>query len=347
MSVTWTEYLRVPDAHTATATCRQRCRVAFQHQRANLLRILDALAPARVACLGAGALNDIPYDHLIQSGTTVDLIDWIPGAIEAGIDQSIITRDESGVPRCVYCHPAVESPGRFCENYVQPPSPGEGVCEHFAARLDEPDRCAAFARGDRPNIVYADITAGFATAFGRDILDALHDCRSWKQAFARAVSLVDHADRERTPLPLPDQCADLVTSSMVVSQFEHEPYDYFSRCALERLGSPSPAEQERLQPTMDALRSTLLRRQLARHCDEIARILAPDGRAYLSFELFHLSPFPDRWFVVEGMPSLLDIFGQRFLFDFDIIPQSETVTRFQVADEPSLVLSLVLAPKPD
>ena len=71
-----------------------------------------------------------------------------------------------------------------------------------------------------------------------------------------------------------------------------------------------------------------------------------ENPAYLSFELFHLSPFPDRWFVVEGMPSLLDIFGQRFLFDFDIISQSEAVTRFQVADEPSLVLNLVLAPKP-
>ena len=105
MSVTWDKYLRIPDADAATTTCRQRCRAAFQHQRANILRVLDAVVPSTVACFGAGALNDIPYEHLVRSGTTLHLIDWIPGAMEAGIDHAVISRGEVGALRCAYCQP--------------------------------------------------------------------------------------------------------------------------------------------------------------------------------------------------------------------------------------------------
>ncbi len=52
---------------------------AFQSQRANLLHCLRELKPRTVACLGSGALSDIPLRELLQNTGTVYLIDWVPG----------------------------------------------------------------------------------------------------------------------------------------------------------------------------------------------------------------------------------------------------------------------------
>ena len=66
------------------------CLPAFASQRSTSERIARELQPAVVACLGAGALNDIPFDYLIGSQATVHLVDWMQGSIDFGLTRSII-----------------------------------------------------------------------------------------------------------------------------------------------------------------------------------------------------------------------------------------------------------------
>ena len=87
-----------------------RFREAFEEQRTNITPVFEAKSPKVIACLGAGVLNDIPYDLFVRSGARVHLVDWMPSSIEAGIDRSIIDVGENGCPRCAYCDPSVECP---------------------------------------------------------------------------------------------------------------------------------------------------------------------------------------------------------------------------------------------
>ena len=130
---------------------------------------------------------------------------------------------------------------------------------------------------------------------------------------------------------------------MVMSQFDQEPDDYFAHQAADLLGPPTAKEEKQLLPVMKALHEVLLRRQVEQHCEEIRRILAPDGYCYMSFEMFHVVPAAAQWFLVEGMAKALEIVGRHFLFDFDLIPHHQPMTRFQTGDTPSLVFSFMLA----
>ena len=145
-------------------------------------------------------------------------------------------------------------------------------------------------------------------------------------------------------LDIADASVDLVTSSMVLSQFEHEPYDYLAHQAAERIGPPRPRDEKKLRPVLESLRGTLVAGQVERHLDEIARILAPDGRCFMSFELFHFDPAVDRWFMVREMHDALARITQRFRFDFDTAPAEDGVMRFENRGRHSLVHSFLLAP---
>lgn len=345
MSVTWDEYLSVPDAPGKFGECRTQCHASYLEQRKRIERLIEATKPETVACLGAGGLNDIPYATLIRSGAAIQLVDWVPGSIDAGIDLSIIQTDEDGAPRCVYCDPTVQGPERYCRHFHDS-SPRSRVCEQYRPVSQTDDRCAVYERGEEPSVHYEDATAGYASAFGRCIFDELQTVRTWKQAFARAWDVADRVRRHRTSLSIKDASVQLVTSSMIVSQFEHEPYGFFARRAADRLGPPSVDVEQRLASAMESLRSTLFASQVERHCQEIKRILTPDGYCYMSFEFFHAMPGRPHWFMVQGVATAMEIISQHFTFNFDNITESELVTRFQTGDEPSMVLSMVLQAHP-
>ncbi|MCH8210685.1 MAG: hypothetical protein IIB99_04870 [Planctomycetes bacterium] len=346
MTVTWKDYLSAHkgDAETYRECCL-RFREAFEQQRANITRVFEARSPKVVACLGAGVLNDIPYDLFVRSGAKVHLVDWMPSSIEAGIGLSIIDVDENGCPRCVYCDPSVECPEAYCRHYRRQKSSDTAVCDEYKQAPSDPPRCAAFARGDEPDVRYEDVTGGYASEFGHRVPQTLRGVRTWKQAFVEISDLAQRVKSHRTPLSIDDDSVDLVTSSMVVSQLDEEPYDYFSYRAGELLGRPKQREESRLLPSMEALRSILLANQVERHCEEIKRILAPDGVCYMSFEMFHFNPEAGQWFVVAGMSKALAIIGRWFNFNFDIIAPNETLATFDRGKAPSLVGSFVLEPK--
>lgn len=342
VSVGWNEYLGASDTCAKFCECHRRCKSSFEEHYRNIQVAIEATQPKVVACLGAGVLNDIPYESMIRSGASIHLVDWIPDSIDTGIDLSIIQNDESGQPHCIYCHPTVTCPQAYCRNYRSSSRSAASVCRSFVSTPGTPPRCAAYERGDQPGVHYEDVTAGYGAEFGREILAELRGVRSWRQAFVRAQALANRVDYHRTCTTIADASVQFVTSSMVISQFDHEPYEYFSHCAADLLGPPIAKEEKQLLPLMKSLRETLLAKQVVRHCEEIKRILAPGGYCYISFEMFHVVPEKPQWFLVEGMATALDIIGRHFVFDFDLLPQDQQMSRFRAGDAASLVFSFLL-----
>ena len=210
---------------------------------------------------------------------------------------------------------------------------------------EEPEACLTFRKGQLPYIHREDVTGGYASAVGAGLAGALRGVTSWRQAFKRAIALANRVDGTRSRLTIRDGSVDLALSSMVISQFEHEPYDYFSRQATALLGPPSEQEEERLRRAMERLRSILLSRQIEGHCEEITRILAPGGRCFLAFEMFHCEEGSDLWYLVEQMHDALKELARHFDFDVDGTPDPIADTGFQTGDGRSVVYHLLLAPK--
>lgn len=344
MGFTWDEYCRAPN--TEYDSCSQRFRTTFAHQRANVERVITAVRPQTVVCLGAGVLNDIPYAKLLASGSTLHLVDWLPEVIDTGLRNSIIRKDEAGSISCLYCTPDLECPEEYCRNYCPVAGRGRGVCDHFELQGDDPSHCAAFEKGELPATYCEDVTGGYALTFARAIPPALDKISSWNRIVQRALSLARKAPQSRDRLSIATASADLVTSSMVISQFEHEPFDFFSRAAVRALGRPSSREERSLRDKLDALTSTLTANQVEHHCREIKRILAPGGKCYMSFEVFQHHATRDFWFLVRRVHDSLASVGNHFHFNFDIITAQECVDRFDTDGHPSIVFSFVLEPKP-
>jgi hypothetical protein len=187
--------------------------------------------------------------------------------------------------------------------------------QRFRPAPGESAACESFERGAWPNVLGRDITAGYATAFGHGIPAALHDAGTWKQAFRRARNVARQARRSRAPLAIADGSVDLVTTSMVMSQFDWEPYKYFSRHAAAIVGRPGARQENALQKAGESLRFELALSQIERHCDEIARIMAPDGCCFAAFELFQFDKNIGRWFLVRETHKALGILAERFSFD--------------------------------
>ncbi len=301
-----------------------------------------------VACLGAGVLNDIPYRTLLGCGARLHLVDWLPGAVDAGIALSIIATDKAGGPHCIYCDLGRDRARECCANYHLATAPSSGVCDHFVPIPGDPPACDAFEMGSWPRVHVEDVTGGYASAFALGLGPGLKGVTTWKQAFARANALsrrIGRQARKRRRLSIADASVDLVTSSMLLSQFEHEPYDYFSKQVTMLIGAPSAGEEGRLGRAMEQLRDTLVDRQIEEHCAEIRRILAPGGRVFMSFELFHFDREQKGWFLVKQTQPSLAVLDRHFTFNFEIIAEGESLTRFQSRRTPSMVLALVLEAK--
>jgi len=314
-------------------------------QRAAIEAIVETLEPGVVACLGADVLNDIPYQTLIEGGAKLYLVDWLAGAPDFGIAHSIIEPANGRGARCLYCRLAETDPRSFCLSYREPPAKDVGTCSAFVPSAEAPLTCLAFRRGKRPNIHIQDVTGGYATAFGEGVPAALRDVTSWRQAFRRAIALAGRVRKQAAPLDIPDGSVDLVISSMVLSQFEHEPYEYFAGQVAAELGPPGAEIQRRLRPAMETLRSALLVNQVEGHCAEIERILAPEGRCFVAFEIFHRGRDNAQWRLLETMREVMGMLGRRFAFDFEASPEPILDRAFEGREGRSVVYQSLIARK--
>jgi hypothetical protein len=344
MTNLWDQYLTVPDAERRYGICRDSGETAYAPLRETITRLIDRIMPETAACLGAGVLNDIPYDALVARCQTLYLVDWLPGIVDSGIARAIVSRAADGACVCAYCSVGRFDKAYYCTRYRPSHDPGRQVCGSFSA-ADAWPACASFERGTWPHVLAQDITGGYASSFARQISESVDRFGSWREAFRQADRVAQRAVHGRQPIEIPDSSVDLVISSMVVSQFEHEPYGFFSALSARRLGPVDNVLASRLRGPMEQLRNRLLTAQIERHCDEIRRILAADGACFIAFELFHIDPDSRRWFLVAEMQKALGILARHFDFDFDVLPARESVLRVIARDAPSIVQCLVLRQK--
>ena len=340
----WKAYLSVSENAAHRCAGDESLRRAYRPLREAIRNVVEAAWPKTVACLGAGVLNDIPYRALVQSDATLHLVDWLPGLIETGITHGIIRADADDRPECIYCRLDDDRARAYCAQFERA-SPEADICRHFARGPKGAVLCTAFKRGAEPKIHGEDATAGYASAFATALADELPRANSWKQAFGAAIALSRRIGRRRRPLDIADHSIDLVTSSMLLSQFETQPYNYFAEQAATLLGRPRRRDERRLDAAMKTLRTTLLTNQVASHCQEIERILAPGGRCFMAFELFHYDRERECWFLVGQMHQALAIVAERFEFDFDLLPATDLALRFEPPGKSSLVYAFVLKAK--
>lgn len=317
MPTAWDEYLQPPEAARDFARCHLDCRGAFEAQRRIIQRIFVATAPKTIVCMGAGLLNDIPFRSFVRSGATLHLVDWVPGIIDNGIARSAIDTRPGGLPDCVFCGLDGGRAREYCKGFKNSGKDGAHICDSFEPLAGNKELCAAYERGNEPSTYHDDATGDATGAFARAIPSALDAAKSWREAFSRALTLARKIKRHHLSLGIPDDAADLVISSMLISQFSFEPYEFFSKCATDRLGPPHDKEERRLHGRMEELRSILLTNAVEHHAREVARMLGPEGRWFVSFELFHRRPDGQGWFLVEDMHKALAMLARRFDFDFD------------------------------
>ena len=189
MVMPWHDYLVPTGSENALAESRNLCLPAFASQRNTIEQIAKDLQPAVVACLGAGPLNDIPFDYLVGSRATVHLVDWMQGSIDFGLTQSIIEQKTAGDIACIFCRLAAGVPEQYCLSYQTPADDNQTVCPAYTDDATSGEICASYRRGALPHVHYQDVTGGYASAFGAALGGALDGVTSWRQAFRRAISL--------------------------------------------------------------------------------------------------------------------------------------------------------------
>ena len=341
----WDSYLRAPVSTASFLEYRKKVGAAFNLHASSITALLRKLEPQCVVCLGAGYLLDIPLETLLESASKSVLVDWIPGVSIQGFAGSVI-RGQGGF-RCLLCK--FNHPENFCGAFEGPLASTANVCEAFRAVEDPGLRCSNYLPGPEPRFMVHDVTMGRATEFATRAFKFISSCNTPEQAFHKAINACRRASHTRDRIPVGNGSVDLVTSSMVASQFDSEPYTYFSRLLERKFGSEYLlAQEEKLSPLMNELRGDLFRIQMDGHADEIYRLVNKDhGRAYFSVELFRTLPKEeDGYFLVHEIPAVFQALSRYFYFDFETISPAETLRSAPMGKGTSIVQCYVLAPKP-
>ena len=340
----WHSYLSHPVDGEHLNEGLGHCRRAFADHRAIIARMIDKFRPDTIAVLGSGYLTDIPVADLIDDNKKLYLFDWIEGTARIGLSRSIVSRNEQG-HNCLFCK--VRTGNRYCRNYTGE-FYQEGVCTAFELIEEPAVTCSNYDPADEPVFIRADITGGVASGFAAASDKMVASCRTPKQAFLKLLNAIDNI--KFGPIPMGEDSIDLVTSSMVLSQFDAEPYAYFSHLLLERFGRDEIMKHEaKLGPLMEKLRSRLFILQVEAHVRELHRILKKDGkaRAYVSAELFRSNPMGDveQYFLVQDMPIALEIIGRYFSFEFGPLLEDMILRKSELGDGVSINQNYILIPK--
>lgn len=342
--IEWHEYIQ---AAANLSACRQSRNLFYQalgDQRAQIAELIEAIDPKRIGCLGAGYLNDIPLELLCEPNRTTYLVDWIPGVSVEGVRGSIISQ-EGGDYRCLFCSHA--SPEQHCTAFRLDDHEPRTVCDAFCPVLEPTLHCEKYEPGPAPSFVTHDMTAGVAVAFAKRARVIVQKSRTPEEAFRRAAAACRTLRRVRDPIPIEDDSLDFITCSMVVSQFDAEPYKYFSMLLEHKFGREALLQhEEKLTEMMEELRSALFRIQMEAHVDELYRLVEKEhGVVYFSVELFRSIPRSPYYFLVHEIPRALDLIGRRFNFDIERIPPKNALRSTPIGDATSIVQCYVLKPK--
>lgn len=340
----WDSYLSssASDIDLRNRYCRWE--KAFSDHKEIISKLIGNLNPTSIAILGSGFLNDIPLGDLIGKNRKIYLVDWIKDLSKMGVSKSIVLKKDSHYS-CLFCLKGVGK--QYCKNYTDAIE-GHDVCTEFEFD-DKPDGgCKNYDPAAEPNYLKADITGGVSRSFAVKIEKIILLCKTPKAAFLKAMAVVDKYKYK--PMPIPNNSVDLVTSSMVLSQFDVEPYTYFSRLLEKRFGRDELKKYEaKLMPLMEKLRTKLFYYQVESHIKEMYRITRKNktARAYLSAELFRSYSDRDHYFLVQDMPKALEIIGKYFHFDFSDLLGGNVLRKSKSGDGVSINQSFILIPKED
>jgi hypothetical protein len=350
-AIDWERYLTPPEY--SVATHRAKSASSFARQRDNISKLCHILCPRTVVCMGAGYLNDIPEDDLIAIGADVYFVEWVKGITEQAFRYDLIKQIEEQFA-CLVCKCSGD-PQKYCKNYqkqggffsrAREKESGD-ICKNFsAAGQNIVPLCSNYAPGEFPQFVHADVTQGIAEHFAREIPGILKRAQNPRQAFRRAVQTSERPCANKL-LPLGDHSVDFITSSMVASQFDFEPYTYFIRNLLLRFGQNLAGRHiDELETLEKTLRDNLFLSQVEGHCREMLRLLKPQGRIYFSIETLHKDKPSDPWFHAEVASKTMGIIGQHFYFDMESLPEIAIPERAaMVKGGTSVIHAYLLLPK--
>lgn len=344
MAEGWQEYLQGAKNSKSYERCISEARPGFTRLRELISTLVERLQPSEIVCLGAGALNDIPFQQFVRRGCRLHLVDWLPDIIEAGLQGSSMSADSEGRLTCVFCELEEDQAKDYCEAFDRRQKNQPGICENFRRMPGDHLACENFCKGSLPATYREDITGGFASSFAERVTGEIASTDSWRSTLKQAVKIARHPAPHQ-PLSIGDSSADLVISSMVMSQFEFEPYAYFASRAAAVHGPPTGSMAKKLEKGTHILRDTLLSESIHRHCREIRRILRPDGRCFMAFEMHHRNEQAGGWFLVRQMHDAIPALQQYFHFDFDQLQAPDHVVQMADGTERSLVYCYLLKPR--
>lgn len=341
----WETYLRAPVSSGTYAQDQGACSPAFEEHREHLKRFLLEREPRRIGCLGSGLLTDLPVLEFLGADREIFLVDWIPSVSPDGFSNSLIRREGKKIS-CVVCE-STDDPEKFCKNFIPHHKKHLSVCAKFRLVNDPKPYCGNYIPGEEPRFITADVTQGRSSWFGARVSEAVLSSKSPEDAFRAALDLAARCAGVRKDLPIEDGTLDLVTSSMVVSQFDHEPYSYFAKLLQSHFGAePLLRKEKTLLPLMNRLRGELFQAQIEGHVRELHRLVEKSqGKVYFSVELFRSIPDSGDFFLVQEIPKAMDALGRYFTFDFELIPPGKMLQRGDTGGGVSLVQSFFLSPK--
>lgn len=340
----WGDYLRVPLTPDHFSRSRETYLRPMRVHRELMERLARKYHPSRIACLGSGFLNDIPIEALIQEAEALFLVDWIPGISRKGFAGSIIDSKNEKF-HCLLCEGRTP-PETYCQAFQPPIRAPERVCANFEPAPGMEHQCVHYLPGAQPNFLEADITLGRGSGFARRSETLVGKGKNLRQVFQKALAEGKRCAHIKKEIEIPSDSIDLVTASMVVSQFDHEPYGFFARLLAERFGTEKVLHhEEQLRPMMEQLRTLLFQIQVEGLVREMHRIVnKTGGRVFFSVEIFRSLIEEEGYFLVQEIPRAIETIAEYFQFEFQSIAPEETVTSFSQDAGTSIVQCFVLLP---
>ena len=348
-SVPFQDYL-TPNTTSAGAK-RERAKAFLAGQKDNIDRCIRKLRPKRIVFLGAGALNDIPIETSIAEGAEIFCVDWMRDVMEPAYKERVVQILQERTA-CIICNTA-GNPLDYCLSYHKPEeapagdsgAQGTPLCDNFIRARRSFPLCENYVPGAFPNFIVSDVTQGYAAHVADGLGSILERAQKPRKAMSRAVL---HAKRRQTRevLPIEDDSVDFVTSSMVASQFDFEPFTYFVGNLVKVYGLEALERAAKdLSSLEEELRDTLLIEQMKGHCEEIVRLLRPGGRIYFSMEMLHQSESGGDWFQPKTVPKILDVLNRYFFYDLDFLTDFlATEIKDSVQSGRSMIQTSILKP---
>jgi hypothetical protein len=341
MSATrWDEYVSTNLSTVDLARCSHIFTPALSAHRERIVSLLETLQPRRVVVMGAGYLNDIPLDSLLGVSDGLFLVDWIPQLAVEGVRSNVIrvAGDQSECLACLQGRDALS----YCASFEEPAT--NGRCANFVAHETSAGGCTSYAPGAEPRFLVADVTSGRASRFARSVESVLKRSKTPIEAIRKALVEAKRFSSTVAPLEIEDHSVDFVTSSMVASQFDVEPWTFFLTALEEHFGRERlVADEERFAPAGEQLGSLLFETLVDGHLREMCRLLKPDGTAYVSLELFRSSQGRDQFFPVVS--RLIDLARPYFVFDFEQLDLGDTLEEIEIGGGHSVVASFLMRPR--